>query len=282
MRPLIAAGVYLYKHWDEVKAKAIEIWGAVVVWFQDVGNRIKVVLDGVAAFFSKTWDTIKSVFAFSVDLILGLLDMFLGQFDKNWKDHLMQIIAFFEKTWANAQAIFNKFMQVVVPAVTLFFQTMLTNIATFFQTMIGDIMKFVDPMVAAFSSIWNGVKDVTSSIFEGIKGIIVGAINWIIDKINFFISKLNEVASAGAKVSGVSAPSIAPIPRLANGGIVNSPTLALIGEAGPEAVVPLSRGGGLGTTININGGSFIGTNSRDVARMLGDMIIQELQLSHRL
>jgi hypothetical protein len=42
------------------------------------------------------------------------------------------------------------------------------------------------------------------------------------------------------------------IPTMANGGIVNSPTLALIGEAGPEAVVPLDRAGSMGGTVNIN------------------------------
>jgi len=43
---------------------------------------------------------------------------------------------------------------------------------------------------------------------------------------------------------------------MANGGIVTSPTLALIGEAGPEAVVPLDRAGAMGNnvTINVNGG----------------------------
>lgn len=50
---------------------------------------------------------------------------------------------------------------------------------------------------------------------------------------------------------------------LANGGIVNKPTLAMVGEAGPEAVVPLSganAGGGMmgnitiSPTVNINGG----------------------------
>ena len=47
------------------------------------------------------------------------------------------------------------------------------------------------------------------------------------------------------------------IPALADGGIVTGPTLALIGEAGPEAVVPLDRMGGMGgnnVTINVNGG----------------------------
>ena len=39
---------------------------------------------------------------------------------------------------------------------------------------------------------------------------------------------------------------------MAHGGIVTSPTLAMIGEAGPEAVVPLGRGGGMGTTNNFH------------------------------
>jgi hypothetical protein len=46
------------------------------------------------------------------------------------------------------------------------------------------------------------------------------------------------------------------IPAMAEGGIVNRPTLALIGEAGPEAVVPLSKmgAGGGDVNINVNGG----------------------------
>ena len=56
-------------------------------------------------------------------------------------------------------------------------------------------------------------------------------------------------------------PDIGHIPALAEGGIVTGPQLALIGERGPEAVIPLSKmgsmgfgGGGGGITINVNGG----------------------------
>jgi hypothetical protein len=54
------------------------------------------------------------------------------------------------------------------------------------------------------------------------------------------------------------------IPRLAEGGVVSSATLAIIGEAGPEAVVPLDKMRGMGgdITINISGG--LGT-STDIA-----------------
>jgi hypothetical protein len=48
---------------------------------------------------------------------------------------------------------------------------------------------------------------------------------------------------------------------LAQGGIVTSPTLSMIGESGPEAVIPLNKlgqfglgAGGAGITVNVNGG----------------------------
>ena len=48
------------------------------------------------------------------------------------------------------------------------------------------------------------------------------------------------------------------VPMMAAGGVVTSPTLAMIGEAGPEAVIPLDRlgqlGGGGNVTIMVNGG----------------------------
>ena len=45
------------------------------------------------------------------------------------------------------------------------------------------------------------------------------------------------------------------IPGFADGGIVTRPTLAMVGEKGPEAIVPLGRGGGVGgVTVNVTGG----------------------------
>ena len=55
----------------------------------------------------------------------------------------------------------------------------------------------------------------------------------------------------GASVS-VDAPDIASIPRLAAGGIVTDPTLAALGESGPEAVIPLSRLNRAGGGVSVN------------------------------
>jgi SLT domain-containing protein len=59
--------------------------------------------------------------------------------------------------------------------------------------------------------------------------------------------------SAGA---GGANPAGLDYKAMATGGIVTSPTMALIGEAGPEAVIPLDKMGSMGggVTINVNGG----------------------------
>ena len=77
---------------------------------------------------------------------------------------------------------------------------------------------------------------------------------------------------------GIS-PSFPGVPQLAEGGIVTKPTLAMIGEAGPEAVVPLGGGGaagGLGgTTIvleKIADSISLDPNGMDVNQLV-DMVL---------
>jgi tetrahydromethanopterin S-methyltransferase subunit B len=66
----------------------------------------------------------------------------------------------------------------------------------------------------------------------------------LIEKLSTIADKLAGIpslaGSAGASINGL--PSNEDPVALASGGIVRSPTYALIGEAGPEAVIPLSRG----------------------------------------
>ena len=56
------------------------------------------------------------------------------------------------------------------------------------------------------------------------------------------------------------------IPGLQAGGIVTRPTLAMIGERGPEAVVPLNRGG-LTTNVNLGGGVLILQNEMQIRQL---------------
>ncbi len=69
-------------------------------------------------------------------------------------------------------------------------------------------------------------------------------------------------------------PRLAAVP-FAKGGIVSRPTLGLVGEAGPEAVIPLGRMGSMGgdTTFNVTVNAGMGTDGKAV----GDAIVNELK-----
>jgi hypothetical protein len=109
----------------------------------------------------------------------------------------------------------------------------------------------------------DGVKLIVNSItgfFEGMVNAAVTAVNLIIKAYNSIpiLPNIPEAPKLSIPQLGGSispAPGRSSIPRMAEGGIVSSPTLALIGEAGPEAVVPLDRmNTGGGVTINVTGG----------------------------
>jgi hypothetical protein len=110
-----------------------------------------------------------------------------------------------------------------------------------------------------FSAIKTGVTasvDFIKGYLETVMGFYKSIFNGIAKLWNNTIGKLSFSVPDWVPGLGGKGFSVPNIPMLAEGGIVNSPTLAMIGEAGPEAVVPLDRyrGGGGDVTINVTGG----------------------------
>ena len=115
------------------------------------------------------------------------------------------------------------------------------------------------------NGIMDGLEAVGGAIIglgESLAGAIVDAVKWAVN--NIVIDPIKSAVSAAVDTLDVIlGPTInfpkvdSLIPRLAEGGIVTGPTLALIGEAGPEAVVPLdgshSMGGPTYITVNVQG-----------------------------
>lgn len=95
-----------------------------------------------------------------------------------------------------------------------------------------------------WGSVWQRVQDSFAQIFGGLSGLIKAPINSVIGLVNDALSKLNGLSielptMLGGGTVGFNIPEI---PQLADGGVVLSPTLAMIGEGRePEAVMPLSK-----------------------------------------
>ncbi|MDT8715435.1 hypothetical protein IAI10_02030 [Clostridium sp. 19966] len=126
---------------------------------------------------------------------------------------------------------------------------------------LATIRSIVNPIIQVFSGIidfiagvftgdwgraWRGVVEVFAGIADGLAAIIKAPLNAIIGLINAAISGLDSISvdipdwvpGVGGESFGISIPKI---PYLAKGGIVNRATMAVLGEAGTEAVVPLQN-----------------------------------------
>lgn len=110
------------------------------------------------------------------------------------------------------------------------------------------IIRNFDKIKSAVGNVWNWIKGVFGTIGEVAATIIKAPVNAIIGfaekTINGFIRAINGAIGAINRIPGVNIGTLGEIniPKLANGGIVTSPTLAMVGEGGEsEAVIPLSK-----------------------------------------
>ena len=129
------------------------------------------------------------------------------------------------------------------------------NIGTWFKNIFNDAWKAIKGVFSGvgefFAGVWNTIKKQFSEIGQKIGNAVSNAfskaVNWVLDKaiglINGFIKALNKAISIINKIPGVEIKKIdmLEVPQMAKGGIVNSATLALFGEQGREAVVPLEN-----------------------------------------
>ena len=154
----------------------------------------------------------------------------------------------------------------------------LALILTPFTSFYDNVVKGGESILTWFINLPRRMIDNGVAAFKGVFNAIAGIYNDFAKNISFDIPDwVPQIGGKGFKME--------QIPMLAKGGIVNSPTLAMIGEDGPEAVVPLNRKnnpsglgmGGSGTTININvGGVTDRTDKRALAKEIGDLIRAEM------
>ena len=146
------------------------------------------------------------------------------------------------------------------------------------KTMFGGLIDFiVGVFTGNWQKAWQGVQNIFRGIFDGLTNIAKKPLNAIIDAINAMIRGLNKIKLPnwipGFGGMGINIPTI---PKLAKGGIVDAPTIAMVGEAGKEAVMPLENNTGWITDLAAKVADRMpvsGGNSNDNS-MSGDLILQ--------
>tara|TARA_A100001201_G_scaffold1307_2_gene3355 strand:+ start:805 stop:1962 length:1158 start_codon:yes stop_codon:yes gene_type:complete len=264
--------------------------------------------------FDIDWATIFTIPEIKLpDAIQGVLDLFKGEgvfagltlserldFAFNLPDWLVTTMDFIKGDGVFAGFSLGERIDLMIGALPQPLKFIADLFQGLFSISIGD---FMDLGIKLSSKAWKFIKKIVNdpkgtfasvgrsivNLFEGV-GETLG--NILKAPINFLIGALNSLFASINFTKTIDLPGLDPIevglnlsnwqiPMLAKGGIVTGPTLAMIGEAGPEAVIPLSgpNSKGMGQTFNINinmSGFSDRSDKRNFARRIGNLIQNEV------
>ena len=238
---------------DFVETVLRPLWNAWENVFQSIMGLLSDFLKVATPIFSTILDILGPVFELALTLLRGVFDMvfaairgIIERADKTICERVNNIREFFRnlgewmegtfgfkwknvfETVKNAVKAFRDFMGPIISSVQVIFM----GLANF----IGGVFS------GNWKRAWLGVKQIFEGIVSGLSHIFKAPLNFMIDGINKFLSGIGKIKIPDW-VPGVGGKgfSIPKIPRLAKGGIVSASTIANIGEAGTEAVIPLQR-----------------------------------------
>lgn len=229
------------------------LWNAWENVFQSIMGLLSDFLKVATPIFSTILDILGPIFKLALTVLRGTFDMVFSAIrgiielaGKTICERVNNIREFFRNLGEWMEGTFGfKWKNV--------FETV-KNIVKAFRDYMGPIINSLEVVFLGLTSFisgvfshnwrraWFGVRQIFESITSGLVNIFKAPLNFMIDGINKFLSGIGKIKIPDW-VPGVGGKgfSIPKIPRLAKGGIVSASTIANIGEAGTEAVIPLQR-----------------------------------------
>lgn len=201
-------------------------------------SKVKAVAESVASFF-----TTKVPAAF--EKVKSAAETALG-----WvKDHWPVILAILTGPFGLAVLAISKNWDKITDGATAIIGTVKDK----FNGLVGFFKGLPGEIGGIFSGLWTGIAE---SLKDGLNSVL---------HLPITIPVIDTHIPGIGKIGGQTL-----IPHLAKGGVVTSPTLALIGEAGPEAVIPLNGryGVGGGNVYQITVTAPVGSQPAEIGREL--------------
>lgn len=273
---LVGNIVYLWRTNEQFRDSVIEVWNNIKEFISTVTTDIGTILTNLWDKYGKTLiKNIKDFFGTIQSFILNawesvikpIIENALDMLTQLWNKHLKGLVEelgeFIMKLTNGVLEIWNKFISPIVDFLVKTLGPIFVTVFNYIVDSVGTAIAFISDLIKSllqvfnglidfilgvftgnWSRAWQGVVNIFSGIFNGIVGVVKWPLNLIIDMVNAAISGINTMIKTINKVPGVSIPTIGRIPKLAKGGIIDSPTIAMVGEAGKEAVMPLENNTG--------------------------------------
>ena len=229
------------------------LWNTWENVFQSIMGLLSDFLKFATPIFSTILDILGPIFKLALTVLRGVFDMvfaairgIIERADKTICERVNNIREFFRNLGEWMEGTFGfKWKNVfeTVKNVVKAFRDYMGPIINSLEVIFMGLANFIGGVFSGnWRRAWFGVRQIFESIVSGLSHIFKAPLNFMIDGINKFLSGIGKIKIPDW-VPGVGGKgfSIPRIPRLAKGGIVSASTIANIGEAGTEAVIPLQR-----------------------------------------
>lgn len=260
--------------WNSIKTTVNTVWNAIKSTISTVINTISTiistVLNTIKTTFSTIWNSIKTTVTTIINSIKSTISTVINAVSTTISTVLNGIKTTFSTVWNSIKTTVTTIINSVKSTISTVMGSIQTGISTALSSIKTNWSNMWTNMkttvVDIFNGIWSSIKGVINSIIGGIESMA----NAVIKGINSMIEALNNlsfdvpdwVPEIGGKTFGFNIPTLSTIsiPRLATGGVVDQATVAMIGEAGQEAVVPLENNTGWMDKIAARIGEIISVN----------------------
>lgn len=192
---LIAIGVLLWQNWDTIKAKAIEIWGAIKDWLSQTWEAIKAtassVWNGITSFFAGIWESIKGYFNQAIAWIISFLGARFAYMSTVIRSAMATVRSIISTVWNFIKNTFRNALDFVKALVSGDFEGMKNAISNQMENIRTTIRNIWDRVMSFFRDIdlfktgkdiiqglIDGIKNMASSVTDAVTGVVDGAINW--------------------------------------------------------------------------------------------------------
>ena len=252
-----AIGEFFSGLWTKLQ----EIFEPIGQWF---GEKFQQAWDAIVNIFSGIGEWFSGVFQGAWDAIVNIFTPIGSWFGQRWADVTSALANIgvwftdmFQKAWTGLTNIFSKLgswfgerwndVTNTLANVSAWFGNTFTSAYNAVKNAFSSIGGFFSGVWATVQSIFvNAGQKVGSAVGGAFRSAVNAVLGTIENVVNGFIGMINGVLGVVRNLPGlgwVGSVSTVSLPRLARGGIVDSPTIAMIGEAGKEAVVPLENTG---------------------------------------
>jgi phage-related protein len=233
---------------------AAQILPIVVDLFDKLMPAIADLLPIVASFIADALEVLVPILVDLIDalvpIVMALLPVFMDLF-KALAPVVIQLIDAMMPLLIRILPIFIGFIEFLTPLLVFVAEllgTILVKAVEFLVKAFEGAQKFFDEFGKFFALLWFGIQKIFVAVVNGLISGFEKFLNFFVDGFNKFIQGINVIRKALELVPLELAARVTlgrleepKLPALAEGGFVTGPTQALIGEAGPEVVIPLDR-----------------------------------------